>query len=101
VCLDNVAHDIRRPSFVGSDDGAEVNTIFVSLLTSCRLHDIALLAYMRDLFCLLPSWPKNRVLQLARSTGSKRSSSPTLRTTPPSTARPVREFVVAGHAASR
>jgi hypothetical protein len=23
------------------------------------------LAYMRDLFCLLPSWPKNRVLQLA------------------------------------
>ncbi len=47
------------------DDGAEVNTIFVSLLARCRLHGIESLAYMRDLFCLLPSWPKSRVLQLA------------------------------------
>jgi hypothetical protein len=55
----------RNWLFVGSDDGAEVNTIFVSLLASCRLHGIESLAYMRDLLCLLPSWPKNRVLQLA------------------------------------
>jgi transposase len=55
----------RNWLFVGSDDGAEVNTIFVSLLASCRLHGIESLAYMRDLFCLLPSWPKSRVLQLA------------------------------------
>jgi hypothetical protein len=55
----------RNWLFVGSDDGAEVNTIFVSLLASCRLHGIEPLAYMRDLFCLLPSWPQSRVLQLA------------------------------------
>jgi transposase len=51
--------------FVGSDDGAEVNTIFVSLLASCRMHDIEPLGYMRDLLCLLPRWPQSRVLELA------------------------------------
>ncbi len=51
--------------FVGSDDGAETNTIFVSLLASCQLHGIEPWAYLRDLFCLLPSWPQTRVLELA------------------------------------
>ena len=51
--------------FVGSDDGGEVNANFVSLLASCQLHDIEPFAYLRDLFCLLPSWPRKRVLELA------------------------------------
>ncbi len=51
--------------FVGSDDVAETNTIFVSLLASCQLHGIESWAYLRDLFCLLPSWPQTRVLELA------------------------------------
>ena len=51
--------------FVGSDDAAEVNAAFVSLLASCQLHDIEPWAYLRDLFCLLPSWPHRRVLELA------------------------------------
>ena len=51
--------------FVGSDDGAEVHTIFVSLLASCRMHQIEPLGYMRDLLCLLPRWPSQRVLELA------------------------------------
>lgn len=51
--------------FVGSDDGALVNTVFVSLLASARLHNIEPLAYLRDLFCLVPSWPRNRLLELA------------------------------------
>ena len=51
--------------FVGSDDGARTNTIFVSLLASCQLHGIEPRAYLRDLFCLLPSWPKKRALELA------------------------------------
>jgi transposase len=51
--------------FVGSDDAAEVNAAFVSLLASCQLHDIEPWAYLRDLFCLLPSWPRRRVLELA------------------------------------
>jgi len=35
------------------------------LLASARLHEIEPLGYMRDLLCLLPSWPHHRVLELA------------------------------------
>jgi transposase len=51
--------------FVGSDDGGETNAAFVSLLASCQLHGIEPAAYLRDLFCLLPSWPMSRVLELS------------------------------------
>ena len=51
--------------FLGSDEGARVNTVFVSLLASCQLHGIEPWAYLRDLLCLLPSWPTSRVLELA------------------------------------
>jgi len=50
---------------VGSDDGAEVNAIFVSLLASCSLHKLEPLAYLRDLLCLMPRWPVDRLLELA------------------------------------
>jgi transposase len=55
----------RNWIFLGSDDGGETNTVFVSLLASCRLHQIEPLSYMRDLLCLLPRWPKHRLLELA------------------------------------
>jgi len=51
--------------FVGSDEGGEANATFVSLLASCRHHDIEPVAYLRDLFCLLPSWNQQRVLELS------------------------------------
>jgi len=51
--------------FVGSEDGGKANASFVSLLASCQLHGIEPHAYLRDLFCLLPSWPIKRVLELA------------------------------------
>jgi transposase len=51
--------------FVGSDDGARANTLFVSLLASCQMHGIEPLGYLRDLLCLLPSWPRTRVIELA------------------------------------
>jgi transposase len=51
--------------FVGSDQGAEVNAVFVSLLASCQMHGLEPWAYLRDLFCLLPRWPVHRVLELA------------------------------------
>lgn len=51
--------------FLGSEDGAKANTTFVSLLASCALHDIEPWAYLRDLLCLLPRWPKARVLELS------------------------------------
>lgn len=51
--------------FVGSDDGAEWNTTFVSLIASCKLHGVEPWAYVRDLLCLLPTWPADRALALA------------------------------------
>jgi transposase len=51
--------------FVGSADGARTNATFVSLLASCQMHDLEPWAYLRDLFCLLPSWPVHRALELA------------------------------------
>ena len=51
--------------FVGSDDAGSVNAAFVSLLASCQLHGIEPSGYLRDLLCLLPSWPIQRVLELA------------------------------------
>jgi len=51
--------------FVGSDDGGEVNATLVSLLASCSLQRIEPFAYLRDLLCLLPGWPQQRVLELA------------------------------------
>ena len=51
--------------FLGSDEGARANTIFVSLLASCQLHGVEPWAYLRDLLCLLPSWPQRRILELA------------------------------------
>jgi transposase len=55
----------RNWMFIGNDDAGEVNTVFVSLLASCQLHGIEPWSYLRDLFCLLPSWPQRRVLDLA------------------------------------
>ncbi|HVY25659.1 MAG TPA: IS66 family transposase [Polyangiaceae bacterium] len=51
--------------FVGSEDGATANTTFVSLIASCELHGLEPWRYLRDLFYLLPEWPKSRVLELA------------------------------------
>lgn len=51
--------------FVGSDDGARWNTITVSLVASCQMHDIEPWSYLRDVLTLLPSWPQQRVLELA------------------------------------
>ncbi len=55
----------RNWLFVGSDAAATVNTTFVSLLASCALHRLEPWTYLRDLFCLLPGWPRRRVLELA------------------------------------
>lgn len=51
--------------FVGSDDAAEINAAFVSLLASCAMHRIEPWSYLRDLLCLLPGWPKSKALDLS------------------------------------
>lgn len=51
--------------FVGSDEGAQANAVFTSLIASAHRNQIEPWAYLRDLFCLLPTWPVHRVLELA------------------------------------
>jgi transposase len=51
--------------FVGSSDGAEVNTTFSTLIASCHLNDVEPEAYLREVMCLLPDWPQRRILELA------------------------------------
>lgn len=51
--------------FVGSKDGAEWNATIVSLIASCALHGIEPWAYLRDVLILLPTWPPQRVIELA------------------------------------
>ena len=51
--------------FVGSDEGGVVNSRWVTLLASCRLCGVEPWSYLRDLLCLLPSWPEHQVLELA------------------------------------
>jgi len=62
--------------FVGSDEGGETNANFVSLLASCQLHELEPFGYLRDLFCLLPSWPINRILELAPAYWKKTIADP-------------------------
>jgi transposase len=57
--------------FLGSDDGGDVNATFVTLLASCQLHGIEPWAYLRDLLCLLPSWPRRHVFDLVPADWNK------------------------------
>ena len=51
--------------FVGSDDGGAVNAAFTSLLASAQLCEVEPWSYLRDVFCLLPTWPAHELLDLA------------------------------------
>ncbi len=51
--------------FLGSEEGGEANAAFVSLIASCQLHGLDPAEYLRDLFCLLPSWTVADVLELS------------------------------------
>ena len=62
--------------FIGSDDGAVANTTFVTLLASCHLHGIEPSGYLRDLLCLLPSWPRSQVLDLCPAEWKKTLEQP-------------------------
>jgi hypothetical protein len=50
--------------FVGSDEDAKASAVFISLLASCRLHQLDSRQYLRDLFRVLPRWPQTRLLEL-------------------------------------
>lgn len=66
--------------FVGSEDGGEANARFVSLLASCQLHEIEPWSYLRDLFCLIPDWPKKNAFQLAPAYWKETATRPEVKT---------------------
>lgn len=51
--------------FLGSDLAAEAASVWLSLVLSARMHELDVEAYLRDLFRVLPVWPKRRILELA------------------------------------
>ncbi len=51
--------------FVGSDDHAQAAGHLFSLVASARLHSLDPEQYLRDLFRVLPHWPRDRYLELA------------------------------------
>ena len=60
-----IALNRKNALFAGSDEGGEVNASFVSLLASAQMHKLEPWSYLRDLLCLLPSWPRKRILDLS------------------------------------
>jgi transposase len=50
--------------FVGSDDHAQSAGHVFSLIASARLHRLDPETYLRDLFRVLPHWPRDRYLEL-------------------------------------
>jgi transposase len=61
----NIATGRKAWLFVGSDDHAQSAGHLFSLIASCKLHRLDPEAYLRDLFRVLPHWPKDRYLELA------------------------------------
>lgn len=51
--------------FFGSEDGAEAGCVWLSLVLSARMHGLDVERYLRDLFRVLPLWPKQRILELS------------------------------------
>jgi hypothetical protein len=50
--------------FVGSDDHGQAAGNLLTLIASARLHGLDPEVYLRDLFRVLPHWPRDRYLEL-------------------------------------
>ena len=55
----------RNWLFYGSDLHAHAAAALFSLVASCRLHDLDPQLYLEEVLRLLPTWPKDRYLELA------------------------------------
>ena len=51
--------------FVGSDDHGQAAGNLLTLIASARLHKLDPELYLRDVFRVLPHWPRDRFLELA------------------------------------
>jgi transposase len=63
--LRKVAVGRKNWLFVGSDDHAQSTANLLSMIASAKLHDLDPEEYLRDIFRVLPLWPKDRYLELA------------------------------------
>jgi transposase len=63
--LRRVATGRKAWLFVGSDDHGQAAANLMTLIASARLHRLDPEAYLRDLFRVLPHWPRDRYLELA------------------------------------
>ena len=64
--------------FLGSDDGGHTNATLISLIASCEMHKLEPLEYLRDLLCLLPSWPADRILKLSPAHWRETTAAPSV-----------------------
>ncbi len=62
--LRRIAVGRKNCLFVGSDDHAQAAGNLLTLIASARLHGLDPEAYLRDLFRVLPYWPRGRFLEL-------------------------------------
>ena len=51
--------------FYGSDDHASAAGNILSLIASCKLHDLDPEPYLCEVIKVLPYWPRDRYLELA------------------------------------
>jgi hypothetical protein len=51
--------------FCASDDGARWNSVVVTLVATCQMHDVEPWAYLRDVLSLLPVWDQTKALELS------------------------------------
>lgn len=72
VTNDHSERELRRVAtgrkawlFCGSDDHAQAAGNLLTLIASARLHGLDPEQYLRDLFRVLPQWPRERYIELA------------------------------------
>lgn len=63
--LRRVATGRKAWLFVGSDDHGQAAGNLLTLVASARLHKLDPELYLRDVFRVLPHWPRDRYLELA------------------------------------
>jgi transposase len=63
--LRRVATGRKAGQFCGSDDHAQAAGNLLTLIASARLHGLDPEQYLRDLFRVLPQWPRDRYIELA------------------------------------
>lgn len=63
--LRRVATGRKAWLFVGSDDHGQAAGNLLTLIASARLHKLDPEQYLRDIFRVLPYWPRDRYLELA------------------------------------